>query len=211
MLTAITHADQQEHPYLTVVLNFVRHCAEDIAGIFPRKQRLLLDKYGIQPQKSKVRSSYFTHVHTHTHTHTHTHQLLPKAKQEQFHNILRKYFASVKRHMVVEHKAMHKRERHNHHLLVTKGELSEERNMENETAQKAYDKLLTNTSTLAVSKHTQTELHPNRLVAHYVCFIHSWLHRSCWTRTCLIYRSTKPPKRSLTSPLNYRSPLALLM
>ena len=45
---------------------------------------------------------------------------------------------------------MHKRERRNHQLLVTKGEILEERQAENEAAQKAYDKLLTSVSTLAV-------------------------------------------------------------
>ncbi len=46
---------------------------------------------------------------------------------------------------------MHKRERKNHQLLVTKGEIPEDRQAENDTAQKAYDKLLTSVSTLAVS------------------------------------------------------------
>lgn len=46
---------------------------------------------------------------------------------------------------------MHKRERKNHQLLTSKGEIPEERQAENEVAQKAYDKLLTSTSTLAVS------------------------------------------------------------
>ena len=46
---------------------------------------------------------------------------------------------------------MHKRERRNHVLLTTKGEIPEDRQAENEAAQKAYDKLLTSMSTLAVS------------------------------------------------------------
>ena len=46
---------------------------------------------------------------------------------------------------------MHKREKRNYQLLTTKGEIPEERQAENEAAQKAYDKLLTSVSTLAVS------------------------------------------------------------
>ena len=46
---------------------------------------------------------------------------------------------------------MHKRERRNHQLLTSKGEIPEERQAENKAAQKAYDKLLTSVSTLAVS------------------------------------------------------------
>lgn len=49
---------------------------------------------------------------------------------------------------------MHQRERRNHEILFSKGEIHEERRLENEAAQKVYDKLLTNTSTLAVSRST---------------------------------------------------------
>lgn len=51
-----------------------------------------------------------------------------------------------------EHKELHKRERKNRQILQSKGEISEERKTENEAAQKAYDKLLTNSSTLSVSQ-----------------------------------------------------------
>ena len=46
---------------------------------------------------------------------------------------------------------MHKRERRNHEILTSKGEISEERRQENEAAQKLYDSLNNNTSKLAVS------------------------------------------------------------
>ena len=55
MLSAVTKVDQAGgHPYLPVIVGFARHCAEDVAGIVPRKQRLLLDKYGIKPPVSEV-------------------------------------------------------------------------------------------------------------------------------------------------------------
>ncbi len=72
-------------------------------------------------------------------------------RQKEFLELFRKYFNHVRDHLVVEHKAMHKRERRNRDIIFSKGELTEERQAENEAAQKAYDKLLTNTSTLAVS------------------------------------------------------------
>ena len=54
MLSAITRSDPKAHGYLSVVLSFARHCAEDVAGISPRKHRLLATKYGIAPPKSEV-------------------------------------------------------------------------------------------------------------------------------------------------------------
>ena len=41
-------------PYLTVVLSFARHHAEDFAGILPRRQQLLLRKYSIELPNSQV-------------------------------------------------------------------------------------------------------------------------------------------------------------
>ena len=46
---------------------------------------------------------------------------------------------------------MHGREKRNIQMLQNKGELTEKRKTDNENAQKVYDKLLTNTNTLAVS------------------------------------------------------------
>lgn len=54
MLTAVMKIDGKGHPYLAVVVSFARHCVEDLAGIAPRKQRLLLTKYKIRPPKSEV-------------------------------------------------------------------------------------------------------------------------------------------------------------
>lgn len=78
-------------------------------------------------------------------------QLLPASQQEEFRGVLQHYFVSVRKHLVHEHKELHKRERKNRQILQSKGEISEERKTENEAAQKAYDKLLTNSSTLSVS------------------------------------------------------------
>ena len=69
------------------------------------------------------------------------------------------YYSSVRSYLVKEHKAMHKRERRNHEILTSKGEISEERRQENEAAQKLYDSLSNNTSKLAVSGIYGVELH----------------------------------------------------
>ena len=72
-------------------------------------------------------------------------------KQEEFRRALCDYFAAVSSYLTKQHEAMNKREERNIHMLQNRGELTEERRTENENAQKAYDKLLTNTNTLAVS------------------------------------------------------------
>ena len=79
-------------------------------------------------------------------------QLVPSDAREDFQKMLRGYFASISAHLQKERRAMNNRERRNVQILQNKGELSEERKTENDNAQKAYDKLLTNTNTLAVSQ-----------------------------------------------------------
>lgn len=78
-------------------------------------------------------------------------QLVPLDTQEEFRKMFRKHFQLISDHLCKERKAMNEREKRNLQILQNKGELSEERKTENENAQKAYDKLLTNTNTLAVS------------------------------------------------------------
>ena len=70
--------------------------------------------------------------------------------QENFRKIFREYFTSVSKYLQKEHRSMHHREKKNIQIMQNRGELSEERKAENENAQKSYDKLLTNTNTLAV-------------------------------------------------------------
>lgn len=56
MVSRVIKADRQTEgrPYLLVILNFARHHAEDIAGILPRRQQLLLSKYSIELPSAEV-------------------------------------------------------------------------------------------------------------------------------------------------------------
>ena len=65
--------------------------------------------------------------------------------------MFRRYFAFISAHLVREHNGMNRREERNLQMREGGGGGSEERKTGNENAQKAYDKLLTNTNTLAVS------------------------------------------------------------
>ena len=54
MLSTVIKADEESHPYLSVMVSFARHFAEDMAGIVPRKQRTLLLKFNIELPQSEV-------------------------------------------------------------------------------------------------------------------------------------------------------------
>ena len=78
-------------------------------------------------------------------------QLVPRETRGEFRKMFRSYFKLISAHLQSERRSMNERERRNLQILQNKGELSEERRTGNENAQKAYDKLLTNTNALAVS------------------------------------------------------------
>ena len=54
MFNDVVNADKESHTFLPVVLSFARHCAEDVAGIVPRNNKLMAQQYGIAVPKSEV-------------------------------------------------------------------------------------------------------------------------------------------------------------
>lgn len=57
VLSEVILADHKEpdHSFLPVIVGFSRHLAEDVAGFIPRKNKLLLSKYGLEPPETQVR------------------------------------------------------------------------------------------------------------------------------------------------------------
>jgi regulator of nonsense transcripts 2 len=125
----ITNEDKDNHNYLTVVLSFARHCGEDVAGLLPRKQREMLVKHGFDVPAS---------------------DLVNPERQASFRDLLHGYYYSLAEHLVKEHKALQKIERKNRRAMHTHGEVRQEDEETAERLQKSYEKLFSNTSTLAV-------------------------------------------------------------
>ena len=57
ILSILISSNEEGHPYLAVMVSFARHFAEDLAGITPRKQRMLFSKYNKTPVQSAVSTS----------------------------------------------------------------------------------------------------------------------------------------------------------
>ncbi|XP_019633451.1 PREDICTED: regulator of nonsense transcripts 2-like [Branchiostoma belcheri] len=127
-LKALIDGDKEVHNNLTVLSSFCRHCGEDYAGLVPRKNRSLADKYNVILPKSEV---------------------FPSEIQGKCRQLLKDYFTSLVKHLQKDHKALQNQAWNNRRTLQTKGELSEDRQKSFEDAQAAYQKLLMNASTLA--------------------------------------------------------------
>ncbi|XP_078385093.1 regulator of nonsense transcripts 2-like isoform X2 [Oculina patagonica] len=128
ILSNIINCDKESHVYVQVISSFARHCGEDFAGFTSRKQRLMAEKHKVVFPKCGV---------------------VPNEDQAAIHQQLLTYYKSLASHLLKAHKDLQNREKQNRATLMTKGELHPERKEAFEKAQKAYEKLLANTSSLA--------------------------------------------------------------
>jgi len=127
-LCAVAAVDRELHDLMSVVISFCKYCGEDLAGLVPRKNRLLADKFGIELPKSTVFAA---------------------DKQKIFHGVLTDYWESVKSHVQTMHKELRSIDHRNRQILQNKGELHEEKSKEYTDKQAAYQKLIFNANTLA--------------------------------------------------------------
>lgn len=128
ILSNMVNCDKESHVYVQVISSFARHCGEDFAGFTTRKQRLMSEKHRVTFPKCGV---------------------VPDEDQAVIHQQFLSYYKSLSVHLLRAHKDLQNRERQNHQTLMTKGELHPDRKEAFEKAQKAYEKLLANTTSLA--------------------------------------------------------------
>ena len=127
-LCAIVSADREQHDLISVIISLCKHSGEDLAGLVPRKHRLLADKFDIKLPKSTV---------------------FAPDKQKVFYNLLLDYWNSVKEHLTTMQKDLRAIDRRNQQILQNKGELHEEKSKEFTDKQAAYQKLIFSANTLA--------------------------------------------------------------
>ncbi|XP_072181831.1 regulator of nonsense transcripts 2-like [Diadema setosum] len=128
LLSSIMKADKENHNNISIIISFTKHCGEDYAGIVPRKQRLLAEKFQLGVVTPEVFSSQL---------------------QTAYRNLLKDHYGSLAKFLQRQHKDLQNMERQNRRTLQNKGELSEERRKKLEEKQTAYQKLLMNTSNFA--------------------------------------------------------------
>ncbi|XP_078487138.1 regulator of nonsense transcripts 2 [Ciona intestinalis] len=127
-LREILIVDRERHDLLSVVISLCKHNGEDVAGLVPRKNRSLGDKFGIQLPRSEI---------------------FAPEKQKIFYTVLSDYWNSVHDHLLQMHKELQSIDRRNRHILQSKGELHEEKSKEYTDKQAAYTKLLISCNQLA--------------------------------------------------------------
>lgn len=106
----------------------ILHCGEDYAGLVPLSVSKLATKHRMNLPTSS---------------------LLPTAKQQPVRNILREYEACLCQALVTMHKDLGGLERANRRLLLTRGEVSDERQERVEKLRLEYGKLTASAEQMA--------------------------------------------------------------
>ncbi|KAI8063219.1 armadillo-type protein [Gongronella butleri] len=142
VLRELLASDVEQHVNMPLVTSFVKNFGQDVLGIIPRKQRAadsMNDKEGDENNApapaTGAESDDFSMV-------------TPEQRQA-IKELLLSYYETVAKHLKKEHKYIKKMGSRNHELLFSRGQLSEDTKLRFEKNTKAYEKLLSQTETLA--------------------------------------------------------------
>ena len=106
VLTELVNLDKEEHAHVSIVLTFCKNCGDDYAALVPRKMTALAEKHSYEIPTSSM---------------------LPPEKQKGVRSLLKEYYRTASRHLVTQYRELQNTERTNRRILLTKGEVHEER------------------------------------------------------------------------------------
>ncbi|CAO3634305.1 unnamed protein product [Cunninghamella blakesleeana] len=146
VLKELLASDLEYHVNLPLVASFIKNYGQDILGIIPRKQRAADDQQESSDEKitTNGESSMVT-----TGIESNEFTLVTPEQRHAIKELLISYFGEVSKYLKKEHAYIKKISHKNHETLFSRGELSEETKQKFEKATKQYEKLLSNTETIA--------------------------------------------------------------
>eukprot|EP00039_Didymoeca_costata_P008053 m.107377 g.107377 ORF g.107377 m.107377 type:complete len:1229 (-) comp13926_c0_seq3:2125-5811(-) len=127
-LEKIVSEDNQEHAYLMIIASFCKHCGGETAGLISRKQRQLAERYNVQLNRKLV---------------------FNESVVARINRCLVKYYKSLAAQLTKDHVAWQRMKKKNEIAIELKGELHPDKQAEADARTKAYEKLLSNTTTLS--------------------------------------------------------------
>ncbi|CAO3671679.1 unnamed protein product [Umbelopsis ramanniana] len=132
--------DKTQHANLLLAASFMKNYGSEIVGITPRKQRAAADQISNEsPDDVKNMPTSGEAAESQVN----------KATREAFKSLMMDYHKTLEKHLVKEHKFIKRMDQRNHEILFSRGQLNEETKQNYEKLTKAYEKLLSNTQTIA--------------------------------------------------------------
>eukprot|EP01117_Protostelium_nocturnum_P001120 TRINITY_DN1143_c0_g1_i1.p1 TRINITY_DN1143_c0_g1~~TRINITY_DN1143_c0_g1_i1.p1 ORF type:complete len:817 (-),score=337.06 TRINITY_DN1143_c0_g1_i1:924-3374(-) len=124
---------------LALVVSFVRSSGQEIFGLKKESNRPI-----DQNNSNENKMEFGT--------------ILSDQQQREFYNEVERYFRSAANHLLTEHKELKGKERDNHSIMESRGELSESTIAQYDKLRKSFEKLLANTTSLAELLHLEKDL-----------------------------------------------------
>ena len=128
LITLLVNTDKDAHTNLSILLSFCKSCGDDYLGMTSKKMITLAAKFGLEVPRS---------------------DFLPQDRQKSVNSLMKEYFKSLVVHVLKDNKTLQNIERQNRKILLTRGELSNERKEQHEQATLAFQKLWSSTQQLA--------------------------------------------------------------
>merc|ERR1719244_79837 len=123
VLTVLVNQDKEVHANTAIIISFCKHCGEDYAGLAPFTMTKLANKHNVSVPSAS---------------------LLGPDKQRPVKNLLVDYYKSLCEGLLVTHKDLVITERANRRQLMTRGEVSQEREEKVGKLRQDFEKLKTN-------------------------------------------------------------------
>lgn len=129
LLTLLTKYDRENHVHLSTLVSFCKNCGDEYLGLVPGRIVKLCNKY---PDLHVPRSNFLT-----------------PENQKSVNNLFKEYHKSLVSHVIREHESLRKLAQSNQNLLISRGELTNERKEQFESAAACFSKLHTSAQQFA--------------------------------------------------------------
>jgi regulator of nonsense transcripts 2 len=119
--------------HLSLIVGFVKTTGEEFFGLSPKKLQRSSESAETPSEEKELKKD----------------SIVTPQQQKMFSDLINSYFNAVSKFLLSEHKELRAKERENHQILETRGELSEAHTAAYDKIRKSYEKIMNNLSTLA--------------------------------------------------------------
>eukprot|EP00094_Tigriopus_californicus_P005657 TCALIF_05453-PA protein Name:"Similar to UPF2 Regulator of nonsense transcripts 2 (Homo sapiens)" AED:0.09 eAED:0.10 QI:511/0.66/0.6/1/1/1/10/0/1134 len=121
VLTHLVQSDKEDMAHVSLILTFSKHCGDDYAGLVPRRIQALAHEFGIELPSN---------------------DFLPPEKQRNVRSLLTEYFHALGTYLQNAHRELATTDKANRSILLTKGELFQDRKDKAEALRLSFQKCL---------------------------------------------------------------------
>lgn len=128
VLTHLVQSDKEDMAHVSLILTFSKHCGDDYAGLVPRRIQALCQEFRVEVPCN---------------------DFLPPEKQRNVRSLLTEYFHALGTYLQNAHRELTATDKANRNILLTKGELFQDRKDKAEILRLSFQKCLNHAEQLS--------------------------------------------------------------